>query len=246
MTKWLIVAALGASLGLGSVAAGESHRSRPGRDAGPLARLLDRPEMAERLGLGGEQIDQLRQLGFEARKQGILLRAEVAAAQLEVRHLLGQDTPEDTEVMEAIARAGEAHIALRQSHVRHLLEARSLLGPETWKKLQRAKRQESRRRSAAREDQRRRPHRRGWRGEGRGRGTPDQDRPGFRRRRGFDAAKLFEQRDANGDGKLAGDEISERMGNHLDAIDADGDGAITRKELRDHMRRSRRARDRVD
>lgn len=43
--------------------------------------------------------------------------------------------------------------------------------------------------------------------------------------------KLFEARDKNGDGKLTGDEIPERMQDKLKMIDKDGDGSITKAEF---------------
>jgi len=43
--------------------------------------------------------------------------------------------------------------------------------------------------------------------------------------------KLFESRDKDGDGKLTGDEIPERMRDKLKMIDKDGDGAITKAEF---------------
>ena len=44
-------------------------------------------------------------------------------------------------------------------------------------------------------------------------------------------AKMFESRDKNGDGKLTGDEIPERIQDKLKMIDKDGDGAITKAEF---------------
>ena len=43
--------------------------------------------------------------------------------------------------------------------------------------------------------------------------------------------KMFESRDKNGDGKLTGDEIPERMRDKLKMIDKDGDGSISKSEF---------------
>lgn len=43
--------------------------------------------------------------------------------------------------------------------------------------------------------------------------------------------KMFERSDANGDGKLTGDEIPERMRDKIAMIDKDGDGSITKSEF---------------
>jgi len=43
--------------------------------------------------------------------------------------------------------------------------------------------------------------------------------------------KLFEARDKNGDGKLTGDEIPERLQDKMKMIDKDGDGSITKAEF---------------
>jgi len=49
--------------------------------------------------------------------------------------------------------------------------------------------------------------------------------------RNFDPAAMFAERDADGDGLLKGDEISERMSENLSEIDTDGDGAISQEEM---------------
>jgi Ca2+-binding EF-hand superfamily protein len=45
-------------------------------------------------------------------------------------------------------------------------------------------------------------------------------------------AKMFENRDANGDGQLSGDEIPEQMRERLDRIDTNGDGAVDKEEMK--------------
>ncbi|MCH7808633.1 MAG: hypothetical protein IIB60_05360 [Planctomycetes bacterium] len=70
------------------------------------------------------------------------------------------------------------------------------------------------------------------RGEGSG-------RQGRRRRggSGFDPSAMFERRDANKDGKLSGDELSERMRGRMEELDTNKDDAITLKEFQSGMRR---------
>ena len=43
--------------------------------------------------------------------------------------------------------------------------------------------------------------------------------------------KMFEKSDANGDGKLSGDEIPERMRDKLKMVDKDGDGSVSKSEF---------------
>ena len=58
-------------------------------------------------------------------------------------------------------------------------------------------------------------------------------------RRGFDPTWIFQRRDANGDGKLSGQEIPERMRGNLGRMDTDGDGAVTLAEFRQAMNQFR-------
>lgn len=48
---------------------------------------------------------------------------------------------------------------------------------------------------------------------------------------GFDPAAFFADRDADGDGKLSGDEIPERMQERVEELDTDGDGSISKEEF---------------
>ena len=48
-------------------------------------------------------------------------------------------------------------------------------------------------------------------------------------------AKMFEQRDADKDGKLSGDEIPERMRENVSRVDENGDGAIDKSEMEKAM-----------
>ena len=59
------------------------------------------------------------------------------------------------------------------------------------------------------------------------RGEGDQRKKGKR-----DIAKLFEEMDANDDGRLAKLEVKGRMADNFDKIDVDGDGYITMEEMK--------------
>lgn len=71
-------------------------------------------------------------------------------------------------------------------------------------------------------------------GEGGGGGRGGGGRGGGGRG-GFDPAAIFAERDADGDGKLTGDEISGRMEESAAEIDTDGDGSITLEEFQARM-----------
>ncbi len=47
--------------------------------------------------------------------------------------------------------------------------------------------------------------------------------------------RMFEQRDANKDGKLSGDEIPSQMAGRMERIDTDGDKAISKAEIEKAM-----------
>ena len=55
--------------------------------------------------------------------------------------------------------------------------------------------------------------------------------PGGGGRGSFDPEAMFAERDADGDGKLTGDELSDRMRENLEEIDTDSDGSVSKEEL---------------
>jgi len=53
----------------------------------------------------------------------------------------------------------------------------------------------------------------------------------------LDPEEMFKQRDENGDGKLEGSEISERMQARMATVDKNGDGVISKEEFMEGMQR---------
>lgn len=72
---------------------------------------------------------------------------------------------------------------------------------------------------------------------GRGQGGRGQGGRGQGGRGGFDVDAFFKNQDADGDGKLSGDEIPQRMSGALDRIDTDKDGSISMEEMKAMMER---------
>lgn len=68
-------------------------------------------------------------------------------------------------------------------------------------------------------------------------GDEEASRGGGGRRGGFDPAAFFRRQDANGDGKLTGDEINDRLREGMAQIDSDNDGAISETEFTEGLRR---------
>ena len=68
---------------------------------------------------------------------------------------------------------------------------------------------------------------------------PGEGQAGGQPRGNFDRGAIFDRMDANKDGKLDGEEISERMAPRVAQIDTDKDGAVSREEFLNAPRPSR-------
>lgn len=66
---------------------------------------------------------------------------------------------------------------------------------------------------------------------GKAKSAAGKSRPGAPDSPSADAATMFDRMDRNGDGKLSGDEVPERMKNNLGRIDSNGDGTVTKAEF---------------
>lgn len=103
---------------------------------GPGAmRWLDAPDILEEAGVSDEQVEALRELHDAAQKEAIRLRADAQIASVEVRSLLRGASPDEAAVREAIEAAGRARIAWQQHLASSMLEARRLVGEDTWQAL---------------------------------------------------------------------------------------------------------------
>ena len=116
---WLLATAVGAE-GPGA----------PGKRRGPppIERVLERH--AERLGLDDDTRARIRELSSEGRDAGRAHREALRALRDELRELLSQDAPKESEVFAKADEIGRAETALQKERLRTMLAIRALLTPE--------------------------------------------------------------------------------------------------------------------
>ena len=141
MKTRILLASMIATLALGGWAFARPDVSKAGRGGDRdqmrrmAGRMLERPKMLEKLELKDEQVEALRQAQYEKQKKHIDLKAGAEMAQIELRHLLSQDSPDEEAVMTAVEEAGKARIALQKSDVQHILKRRAIIGPEKCREM---------------------------------------------------------------------------------------------------------------
>lgn len=141
MKTRILLASMIATLVLGGWAFARPDGTKAGRSGDRdqirrmAGRMLERPEILEKLELKDEQVEALRQAQYEKQKKHIDLKAGAEMAQIELRHLLSQDTPDEEAVMAAVEEAGKARTALQKSDVQHMLKRRAIIGPEKCREM---------------------------------------------------------------------------------------------------------------
>ena len=70
-------------------------------------------------------------------------------------------------------------------------------------------------------------------------GRGDRDGKGKHKRKRPSVEKIFEKFDKDESGSLTSDEVPERPWTRISKADADGDGAVTKKELKDAFKKRR-------
>lgn len=100
----------------------------------------DRPQMrkeiAEELGLSGEQKEKIQQIRLEARKQAIAHRAKVQLAHIELQELLQADNPDQNKINAKISEVSKLHETGMRNRIATQLDVQKVLTPEQRKKAQ--------------------------------------------------------------------------------------------------------------
>jgi Spy/CpxP family protein refolding chaperone len=169
ITKWIAASALNLMLALSLVALAETvgaaeemntaetgefnaeEASSPGgnpgwrgrgrgRGFGRGMRMLDAPDLQEKLGLTEEQVEQLRALRFEGAKNAIQARSQLMLKRLELRELLHADEPNRAAIEGKLRELSDARHSLMKQRIEQRLAMREVLTLEQrsqWKKLRR-------------------------------------------------------------------------------------------------------------
>lgn len=92
-------------------------------------------QVASDLGLDQGQQSKIRDLFYNSQKEAIDLRAAAQRTELDLRHHMGQDTPDEKAVMKALDAHLAAEAALKRNRVQLMLDVRDVLSVEQWREL---------------------------------------------------------------------------------------------------------------
>lgn len=94
------------------------------------------PHVAQKLGLSGEVVKKVRDLGFEANEALIPLEADLKRAQLDLERTLAQAQVDEGAALGKAEAVSRAELLVRKNRLSLLVRIRKLLGPEVWERLQ--------------------------------------------------------------------------------------------------------------
>jgi len=113
--------------------AGDAAGGR-GRDA-MLEKILDNPELVQKLGLSEKQVAGLKEGMFEMRKEQIRLQADLKLAALEQAKLVQDPDASEADIMEAVEKTGGIRTEIAKLHMRRLIMVRKTLTAEQQEKV---------------------------------------------------------------------------------------------------------------
>ena len=143
MRRWWLVIVLLLSLGLnvGILAAVAARRFGPGGPGGPGAKppgaanqppdpLPRLPQLANRLGLEGEERRKFLDIQWNLYQETSHLRLQLGETHRNLRHELIQPQPDRAQVDRLLEESSRTYLSLEKSLVTNILATRELLGPE--------------------------------------------------------------------------------------------------------------------
>jgi Spy/CpxP family protein refolding chaperone len=95
----------------------------------------DRGEVADELSLTDEQRDSIRDIQYDFRKAQIGLRAELKTSQLELRHLMMEENPNQGQISKLVDKIAVTQKELLKQRVNKRLAMKEILTPEQFKRF---------------------------------------------------------------------------------------------------------------
>ena len=126
-----------------------------------LSRLVENPELREKLGITADQAAKIRQQTTDFRKAEIRTGADLRIKRMELQDLLSAEKPDRAAIDRKLQEVGAAQLAREKSSIDFRLTMRDALTPEQKQKLRQL--MEERRQSADRRPGRRGPGPQGMR-----------------------------------------------------------------------------------
>ena len=105
------------------------------------------PELAQKIGLTGDQISKMETIFQDHRLQLIDLHAALEKAEVVLEPMINADHPDEQQTLAQIDKVAQARANLEKSNARMLFAIRNVLTPEQWKKLQAERASRERRRT---------------------------------------------------------------------------------------------------
>jgi Spy/CpxP family protein refolding chaperone len=93
------------------------------------------PEIAEKIGLSDQQIQQLEKVSLDGRLKMIDLRADLEKQHVILEPMLRAFRPNEAQVLAQIEKVSQAQAALEKQRVQTMLDSRDVLTQEQWNKL---------------------------------------------------------------------------------------------------------------
>lgn len=106
-----------------------------------LMRLMNNPEMRQRLGITAQQAESIRQKTSEFMKGRIRNRANLQIQRLDLRNLLSAENPDRAAINSALEQISTLRLAQAKAAVNFRLDMRNALTPEQRQKLMQMRRE---------------------------------------------------------------------------------------------------------
>jgi Spy/CpxP family protein refolding chaperone len=102
---------------------------------GIIARLIDSPQLAERLGLTVEQQKKIQDGVFDIRKEIVKLQADLELAGMDQARLMMSNTVSEADVMAAVEKTGKIRTDIAKQNMKQVLMVKQALSPDQIEKL---------------------------------------------------------------------------------------------------------------